>query len=73
MGSDDLPDLSMIALRTDATQSRPYQRLTGPVSPTKRHFRVPGLSPQVSGTGYQVQVRVRGKVQVLNLYPNLNA
>ncbi len=36
------------------------------------HFRVPGLSPQVSGTGYQVQVRVRGKVQVLNLYPNLN-
>jgi len=37
------------------------------------HFRVPGLSPQVSGTGYQVQVRVRGKVQVLNLYPNLKA
>ena len=36
------------------------------------HFRVPGLSPQVSGTGYQEQVRVRGKVQVLNLYPNLN-
>ena len=39
--------------------------------PYQRHFRVPGLSPQVSGTGYQVQVRVRGKVQVLNLYPNL--
>jgi len=36
------------------------------------HSRVPGLSTQVSGTGYQVQVRVRGKVQVLNLYPNLN-
>ena len=42
------------------------------LGPTKRHFQVPGLSPQVSGTGYQVQVRVRGKVQVLNLYPNLN-
>ena len=33
-------------------------------------FRVSVLGPQVSGTGYQVQVR--GKVQVLNLYPNLN-
>ena len=42
------------------------------VSPTKRHFRVPGLGPQVSGTGYQVQVRVRGKTQALNLYPNLH-
>ena len=37
-----------------------------------RYSRVPGLGPQVSGTGYQVQVRVRGKIQILNLYPNLN-
>ena len=29
------------------------------VSPTKRHFQVPGLGPQVSGAGYLVQVRVR--------------
>jgi hypothetical protein len=36
-----------------------------------RHFRVPGLSPQVSGTGYQVQLLVRGKIKILNLYPNL--
>ncbi len=36
------------------------------------YFQVPGLGPQVSGAGYQVQVRVRGKIQVLNLYPNLN-
>jgi len=28
--------------------------------------------PQVSGTGVQVQVRVPGKVQILNLYPNPN-
>jgi hypothetical protein len=35
-------------------------------------FLVPGLGPQVSGTGYQVQVRVPGKTQVLNLYPNLS-
>ena len=27
---------------------------------------------QVSGSGYQVQVRVRGEIQILNLYPNLN-
>jgi len=39
-----------------------------------RHIQVPGLGPQVSGTGYQVQVRVRvrGKLQILNLYPYLN-
>jgi len=37
-----------------------------------RHFQVPGLGPQVSGTGYQVQVRVQGEIQILNLYPNLN-
>ena len=37
-----------------------------------RYSRVPGLGPQVSGTGYQVQVRVRGKIQILNLYLNLN-
>jgi len=42
------------------------------VSPTKKHSRVPGLGPQVSGTGYQGQVRVRGKLQILNLYPYLN-
>jgi|GEM_PF-3209811 len=36
------------------------------------HSQVPGLGHQVSGTGCQVQVRVRGKVQLLNLYPNLN-
>jgi hypothetical protein len=35
-------------------------------------FRVPGLGLQVLGTGYQVQVRVRGNIQVLNLCPNLN-
>jgi hypothetical protein len=35
------------------------------VSPTKKQF-------QVSGTGCQVQVRVRGIIQILNLYPNLN-
>ena len=38
----------------------------------ERHFQVPGLGPQVSGTGYQVQVQVRGEIQILNLYPNLN-
>jgi hypothetical protein len=32
------------------------------------HFLVPGLGPQVSGTGYQVQVRVQGEIQ----NPNLN-
>jgi len=32
------------------------------------HFRVSGLGPQVSGTGYQVQERVRGKIQIQNLY-----
>ena len=42
------------------------------VSPTKEQFQVPGLGPQVSGAGYQVQVRVRGKIQILNLYPYLN-
>jgi hypothetical protein len=47
---------------------RPVQRCK-----SGTHLRVPGLGPQVSGTGYQVQVRVRGKIQVLNLYPNLNA
>jgi hypothetical protein len=36
------------------------------------HFRVSGLGPQVSGTGYQVQVRVLGEIHVPNLYPNLN-
>jgi hypothetical protein len=36
------------------------------------HLQVPGLGPQVSGTGYQVQVRVQGEIQILNLYPNLN-
>ena len=38
--------------------------------PEAMHFRVTGLSPQVSGTGYQVQVRVSGRIQILNLYPN---
>jgi hypothetical protein len=38
----------------------------------ERQFQVPGLGPQVSGTGYQVQVRVRGNIQILNLYPYLN-
>jgi hypothetical protein len=36
------------------------------------HSQVPGLGPRVSGSGYQVQVRVRGNIQVLNLYPNLH-
>ena len=36
------------------------------------YFQVPGLGPQVSGVGYQVQLRVRGIIQVLDLYPNLN-
>jgi hypothetical protein len=31
-----------------------------------------GLSPQVSGAGFQVQVRVPGEMQILNLYPDLN-
>jgi len=35
-------------------------------------FRVTGLGLQVSGAGYQGQVRVRGKIQIPNLYPNLN-
>ena len=35
-------------------------------------FRVSGLGLQVSGAGYQVQVRVRGKIPILNLYPNPN-
>ena len=35
------------------------------------HFRVSGLGPRVSGTGYQVQVRVPGEMQILNLFPNL--
>jgi len=76
IGSDYLPGSSSISLRTDATPSRPYQRLTKRGQPTLDaglkgrpetgrmlrgiHSRVPGLSPQVSGTGYQVQVRVRG-------------
>jgi hypothetical protein len=34
----------------------------------RKHLRVSGLSRQVSGTGYQVRVRV----QVLNLYQALN-
>jgi hypothetical protein len=34
----------------------------------RKHLRVSGLSRQVSGTGYQVRVRVR----VLNLYQVLN-
>ena len=38
----------------------------------EKHFQVSGLGPQVSGTGYQVQVRVRVKIVILNLYPNLN-
>ncbi|MEY3813161.1 MAG: hypothetical protein RI910_614 [Verrucomicrobiota bacterium] len=38
----------------------------------EKQFQVPGLGPQVSGTGYQVQVRVRGNIQILNLYPYLN-
>jgi hypothetical protein len=37
-----------------------------------RQSRVPGLGHQVSGTGYQVQVRAPGEMQFLNLYPNLN-
>ena len=41
------------------------------VSPNKRYFRVSGLSPRVSGAGYQVQERVLGKIQILNLHPNL--
>ena len=36
------------------------------------NFQVSGLGPQVPGTGYQVQVRVRDKMQILNLYPKLN-
>jgi len=42
------------------------------VSPTKRQFQVPGLGPQVSGAGNQVQVRVRGDIQIPNLYLYLN-
>ena len=38
----------------------------------EKHFQVSGLGPQVSGTGYQVQVRARDKIQILNLYPNPN-
>ena len=44
------------------------QRETG----NRRVFQVPGLGPQVSGTGVQAQVRVPGKIQILNLYPNPN-
>ena len=36
------------------------------------NFQVPGLGPQVSGSGVQVQVRVPGEIHILNLYPNLN-
>ena len=35
-------------------------------------FRVPGLGLQVSGADYQVQVWVRGKIQILNLHPYQN-
>ena len=45
---------------------RPVQRCK-----RERHFQVPGLGPRVSGSGDQLQVLVRGKIQVLNLYPNL--
>ena len=59
-GSDDLGANVQIGLR-------PVQRCK-----SEQHFWVAGLGPQVSGTGYLAQVRVRGKIQVLNLYPNLN-
>jgi hypothetical protein len=45
---------------------RPVQRCK-----RERYFQVPGLGPRVSGSGDQLQVLVRGKIQVLNLYPNL--
>ena len=45
---------------------RPVQRCK-----RERHFQVPGLGPRVSGSGDQLQVMVRGKIQVLNLDPNL--
>jgi hypothetical protein len=46
---------------------RPVQR-----SKRERHLQVPGLGPQVSGTGFQVQVQVPGEIQILNPNPNLN-
>ncbi len=45
---------------------RPVQRCK-----RERHLQVPGLGPQVSGTGFQVQVQVPGEIPNLNLYPNL--
>ena len=39
----------------------------------ERHLQVPGLGPQVSGTGVQVQVPGPGQIQIPNLYPNPNA
>jgi hypothetical protein len=41
-----------------------------PLEFKQSNFRVPGLGLQVPGTGYRVQVRVRGNIQVLNLNPN---
>jgi hypothetical protein len=38
----------------------------------ERHLQVLRLGPRVSGAGYQVQGRVPGEMQILNLYPNLN-
>ncbi len=45
---------------------RPVQRCK-----RERNLQVTGLGPQVSGAGFQVQVRVPGEIQNLNLYPNL--
>ncbi len=44
-----------------------------PVQRCKRegNLQVTGLGPQVSGTGFQLQVRVPEVIQNLNLYPNL--
>ena len=51
------PRHDLAASARGATVSRPWENRRK----EERHFRVTGLGPQASGSGYQVQVRVPGK------------